>query len=63
MKKYTIITGSSSGIGFELAKNISQYSNVILHSSRDYNKMDKLKENGIHKELEYIVEEVYRILG
>ena len=30
MKKYTLITGSSSRIGFELAKNISQYSNVIL---------------------------------
>jgi len=43
MKKYTLITGSSSGIGFELAKNISQYSNVILHGSRDYNKNRKTK--------------------
>jgi len=43
MKKYTLITGSSSGIGFELAKNISQYSNVILHGSRDYRKIEKLR--------------------
>lgn len=43
MKKYTLITGSSSGIGFELAKNISQYSNVILHGSRDYNEIEKLR--------------------
>ena len=43
MKKYTLITGSLSGIGFELAKNISQYSNVILHGSRDYNKIEKLR--------------------
>jgi len=43
MKKYTLIRGSSSGIGFELAKNISKYSNVILHSSRDYNKIEKLR--------------------
>jgi short-subunit dehydrogenase len=43
MKKYTLITGSSSRIGFELAKNISQYSNVILNGSRDYNKIEKLR--------------------
>ena len=36
MKKYTLITGSSSGIGFELAKNISQYSNVILQRIFEY---------------------------
>ena len=42
MKKYTLITGTSSGIRFELAKNISQYSNLILHGSRDYNKIEKL---------------------
>jgi short-subunit dehydrogenase len=50
MKKYTLITGSSSGIGFELAKNISQYSNVILHGSRDYNKIEKLRLQLIQSE-------------
>ena len=43
MKNYILNTGLSSGVRFELAKIISQHSKVILHSSRDYNKIEKLR--------------------
>ena len=43
MKKYVLITESSLGNGFELVRNISQYSNVIFQSGGEYNKTEKLR--------------------
>ncbi|MCF0187659.1 MAG: SDR family NAD(P)-dependent oxidoreductase, partial [Bacteroidaceae bacterium] len=43
MKEYVLITGSSSGIGEEIAKNLSTKYNVILNG-RDKERLESVKE-------------------
>ncbi len=42
MKTFTLITGSSSGIGQNIAIKLSSYKNIILHG-RDRSKLEKVK--------------------
>ena len=47
MSKNIIITGTSSGIGFELVKIFAQKKNRVLALSRDNSKLRDLKLDGV----------------
>ena len=47
MSKNIIITGTSSGIGFELVKIFAQKKNRVLALSRDNSKLRNLKLDGV----------------
>ena len=49
MSKNIIITGTSSGIGFELVKIFAQKKNRVLALSRDNSKLRDLKLNMLMK--------------
>ena len=48
MKKVIIITGASSGIGFETAKTLASQGHTIYAAARRINLMEPLKEHGVH---------------
>ena len=58
MNKVTLITGSTSGIGFELSKNFAKDGNDLVLVSRNYNKLLETKEfiEGKYKVQTYIIE-------
>ena len=43
-KKNILITGSSYGIGFEIAKNLNNPNNNLIITSRNKKKIDKFKK-------------------
>ncbi|WP_253692618.1 MULTISPECIES: SDR family NAD(P)-dependent oxidoreductase [unclassified Treponema] len=43
MKKYVVITGASSGIGYEAAKRFAQRGKNIIAVARTKEKLEKLK--------------------
>src|SRR3990167_1184785 len=57
MSKVTLITGGSSGLGFEIAKKLSPSSQVIIISSNE----DKLKRSAQELNCEYLVCDVTKL--
>jgi short-subunit dehydrogenase len=59
-KNWILVTGSSSGLGMELAKHFAKQGfNILLHG-RDYNKLKKLKEiiQNLEVECEFVTGEL-----
>ena len=54
-QKVILITGASSGIGFETAKMLSKQGHTVYGTSRSMERLEKLKEYGV-KLLELDVE-------
>jgi len=48
MKKVVIVTGASSGFGFEIAKELAQKEYIVYAGARSVNKMEPLKALGVH---------------
>lgn len=46
-KKVILITGASSGIGYETAKELAQQGNKVYGAARQVEKMVSLKEYGV----------------